>query len=68
MMEPGGLESVVRVASQLVKEVGFPIFVAVYLLVKVNPSLSQLTKAISDLRDSVRDAASRVIRNSDPKP
>ena len=66
-MDPGGIETAVRLASQLVKEVGFPVFVAVYLLVKVNPALSQLTKAITDLRECMQVSAGLTRRIQDPK-
>lgn len=37
----------------LVTNVGFPIAVAVYLLIRVEGKLSQLTKAIYELREAI---------------
>lgn len=35
--------------AQLVKDVGFPVFVAMWLLVKVGPALDQLTRSVTKL-------------------
>lgn len=67
-MDPAGAEWVMRVAGALVREVGFPVFVAVYLLVRVDPALRELTRVIHSLSDVTQVAAGLTRRTADPKP
>ena len=67
-METGSIEAIVRVAVSAIKDVGFPAFVAGYLLVKIGPAIDALTKAINDLREVNQVAAGFCRRRDDPKP
>lgn len=57
-----------RWAALFVKDVGFPVFVAVYLLVRVDPAIRALTKTVHSLSDVMQVAAGLTRRTADPKP
>lgn len=61
-------EQIARIITAVVKDVGFPIFVALYLLLKIGPALEKLTTAITDLREVTQVAAGLTRRGPDPKP
>lgn len=68
MSDSAGLEAAARIVAALVKDIGFPAFVATYLLVKIGPAITDLTKAINDLREVNQVAAGLTRRANDPKP
>lgn len=57
----------VKTLAVLVKDVGFPVFVAVYLLVRVDPAIRELTRVVHSLSDVVQVAAGLTRRTQDPK-
>jgi len=44
----------------LIKSVGFPIFVAVYMMIVMKKSIDRNTEAIQDLKDWLKDNRSKV--------
>ena len=67
-MDPDGALVWAQFVGYLVKEVGFPVFVAGYLLLRVDPALRELTRVIHSLSDVTQVAAGLSRRTTDPKP
>jgi hypothetical protein len=66
-MDPDTAKVVALFISTAIKDVGFPIFVAVYLLVRVDPAIRALTAAIHSLSDVQQAAAGFTRRTADPR-
>ncbi len=45
--------------ARLVRDVGFPVFVAAYVLIRIEPILRQLTVVVSRLTVLIEDRAAR---------
>jgi len=67
-MDAQTAELIYKYAASGIKDIGFPIFVALWLLLRVEPALRELTKAITDLREVNQVAAGLTRRRLDPKP
>lgn len=48
-MSPTELGEWVKLLGTFIKDVGFPVFVATYLLVRIDPTIRKLTAAIESL-------------------
>lgn len=68
MIDAPTAELIYKYAASAIKDIGFPIFVALWLLLRVEPALRELTKAITDLREVNQVAAGLTRRWRDPKP
>lgn len=66
-MDPASAQGVALFVATLVKDLGFPIFVAVYLLVRVDPAIRELTRAVHSLSDVAQVAAGLTRRTGDPR-
>jgi hypothetical protein len=66
-MNEEAVKLLVWALTTAIKDVGFPIFVAVYLLLRVDPAIRALTKTIHDLADVSHVAAQLTRRSSDPR-
>jgi hypothetical protein len=62
------LTAVLELVGRFIKDIGFPIFVTVYLLVRIEPALRELTRVIHSLSDVVQVANGLTRRTNDPRP
>lgn len=53
---------IVDIIIKLISQLGFPIFVAVWLLVKTDKLLSENTKALKDLKEVLQSCLGNVIK------
>lgn len=67
-MTPEQLDAFMKIAGAAVRDIGFPVFVALWLLLRVEPAMRRLTEAIRDLREVNQIAAGFTRRARDPKP
>jgi YvrJ-like protein len=67
-VNPDPLVGIVELLARFIKDIGFPVFIAVYLLVRVDPALRELTRVIHSLSDVTQVAAGLTRRTLDPKP
>ena len=67
-MNPDPLIGIVELLARFIKDIGFPVFIAVYLLVRVDPALRELTRVVHSLSDVMQVAAGLTRRTADPKP
>lgn len=49
------MEETIKIATLFIKEVGFPVFVGVYVLMRMEPTLVKLTEAINGLKTMMLD-------------
>jgi hypothetical protein len=61
------LSAALELVARFIKDIGFPVFIAVYLLVRVDPALRELTRVIHSLSDVTQAAAGLTRRTGDPK-
>lgn len=66
-MDPAALTQLVQVVGVIVKEIGFPVFVAMYLLLRVDPALRELTRVVHSLSDVLQVANGLTRRTHDPR-
>lgn len=66
-MSPDPLTGALDLIAKFIKDIGFPVFIAVYLLVRVDPALRELTRVVHSLSDVMQVAAGLTRRTTDPQ-